>query len=408
MKRLVASIILLSFTAAAMGAEAKIVIDASDIALSNTPMERKLAEAPDLPAGAVTLTSSTGAVAGQLDIGDDGATVRWIEPNLPAGEAKSYALSQAEKPPAVFRFSDGEGWRDLYHGDVPVWRDMIKWDPADRENTFKPFEHVHAFGPADSSRAESGPDSNPSGGHASFITKGPGGKFPHHRGIFFGYKAQAGGQDLGDFWHGREGVTQRHVKYLTAEEFAGPVAARCAGVTDWVGKDGKMAVVRDTRTETTWRAAPDHLILDYDIEVISLLDKPVRLFADAHHGGFHFRAAQEVADALGANGKPGAATYERPGSAKDTGNDIWADCPWVRCAFDVKGVRYVVTMLDHPSNPRPTTFSTRPYGRFGAYFDREVTSAEPLKLKYRLDIQSAASAGRTDADAAWQAFVKMR
>jgi hypothetical protein len=65
-------------------------------------------------------------------------------------------------------------------------------------------------------------------------------------------------------------------------------------------------------------------------------------------------------------------------------------------------------MLDHPSNPRPTTFSTRPYGRFGAYFDREVAPGEPLTLKYRLHIQSAASAGKSDADAAWQAFVKMR
>ena len=382
-----------------LAAEAKFVIDAGDIALSNTPMEHKLPEARDLPAGTVRLTSSTGAVAGQLDIDADGAIVRWIEPNLPAGEAKSYALSQAEKPPAVFRFDDGKGWRDLYHGEVPVWRDMIKWDPADRENTFKPFEHVYAFGPA---------GSDPPGSEARFITKGPGGKFPHHRGIFFGYKAQAGGEDLGDFWHGREGVTQRHVKYLTAEEFAGPVAARCGGVTDWVGKDGKSAVVRDTRRETTWRVAADHLVLDYEIAVESLLEKPVRLFADAHHGGFHFRAAQEVADALGANGKPGAAAYERPGSAKDTGNDIWADCPWVRCAFEVKGVRYVVTMLDHPSNPRPTTFSTRPYGRFGAYFDREVAPGQPLKLKYRLHVQSAASAGKIDPDAAWQAFVKLR
>src|SRR5687768_5936912 len=72
---------------------------------------------------------------------------------------------------AEFRFVDGDGVRDLYFGTKPIWRDNIKYDPADRDNTYKPYKHVYGFG------KNAGP-----------ITKGPGGTHPHHRGVFLGFK----------------------------------------------------------------------------------------------------------------------------------------------------------------------------------------------------------------------------
>ena len=42
-------------------------------------------------------------------------------------------------------------------------------DPSDRERTYKPFHHIYQ---------ETGID---------FLTKGPGGKYSHHRGIFLGF-----------------------------------------------------------------------------------------------------------------------------------------------------------------------------------------------------------------------------
>ena len=36
--------------------------------------------------------------------------------------------------------------------------------------------------------------------------------------------------------------------------------------------------------------------------------------------------------------------------------------------------RYELLFMDHPKNPRPTTFNTRDYGRFGSYFVADVTS----------------------------------
>ena len=374
--------------------EVKIDVNRADIARVNTPMTQTLDKDAAVDAGVVTLTAAGGQpLIAQVDKAGDGVVLRWVEPDLAAGATKSYAIRPAGKPTSTFDFRDGDGSRDLRYGEANIWRDMIKWDEADRENTFKPFRHVFAF-------------DRP--GSKTFITKGPGGQYPHHRGIFFGFKASVDGEDLGDFWHGRPKVTQRHVKYLAEEEFAGPVAARVAAVTDWVRDDGKTAVVRDTRTSTTWRIADHHYVFDYDIAVRSLLDKPVKIFADAHHGGFHFRASQQVAETRGANGKPGSAKYVRPTSAKNNGNDIWADCPWVQCAFEVDGRPYAVTIFDHPSNPRPTTFSTRPYGRFGAYFATDVSPAEPLRLKYRVVIRAGSADSANALETASQAFIAQK
>jgi hypothetical protein len=323
----------------------------------------------DLSAGTYDLKPTDGGetVVAQVERTSDGAIVRWVEPNLEKGKSRTYelAIHSGDVSP-TFRFTAGEGSRDLLLGETPVWRDMVKYDPADRDATYKVYTHVFAT----------------SGD--GFITKGPGGKYPHHRGIFFGFKAFDGQTPLGDYWHCPD-VTQRHVKYLTDREFTGPVAARVASVTDWVGKDEKP-VARDTREWTTWRIGPKAFVYDYEITVESLIGKPIKLGGDAHHAGFHFRAAQEVADAKGADGKAGGAVYTRPTSAKHTGNDIWTDCPWVHCSFDVQRHHYEVTHLDVPGNPTPTTYSTRPYGRFGAFFTTEVPADKPLKLSYRLVI----------------------
>ena len=42
--------------------------------------------------------------------------------------------------------------------------------------------------------------------------------------------------------------------------------------------------------------------------------------------------------------------------------------------------------MDHPKNPRPTVYSTRYYGRFGAYFEKDLKKGEKLELRYRIFI----------------------
>src|SRR5262245_354167 len=67
------------------------------------------------------------------------------------------------------RFVDGQGFRDLYFGDHPVYRYVTpKYDPANRDATLKPFLHVYGFH------------------NEGYITKGAGGMETHHRGVFIG------------------------------------------------------------------------------------------------------------------------------------------------------------------------------------------------------------------------------
>src|SRR4051794_39079497 len=89
----------------------------------------------------------------------------------------NYALAGDSAKSTGFRFVDGDGYRDLLFNDQPIYRHMTKYDPADRENTNKPFHHLYGM-------------------HGEgFMTKGPGGFETHHRGLFLGFTTPAG-----NFW----------------------------------------------------------------------------------------------------------------------------------------------------------------------------------------------------------------
>jgi hypothetical protein len=48
--------------------------------------------------------------------------------------------------------------------------------------------------------------------------------------------------------------------------------------------------------------------------------------------------------------------------------------------------------MNGPTNPQPTVFSTRPYGRFGAFFDgQSISPDKPLKLKYRFILRDGST-----------------
>ena len=52
----------------------------------------------------------------------------------------------------------------------------------------------------------------------------------------------------------------------------------------------------------------------------------------------------------------------------------------------VGGKKYFTLYLDHPSNPKPSFYSERDYGRFGSYFKTKIKPNSPLRVQYRLDI----------------------
>ena len=388
----------------------KLNVDAGEVARKNAPVVAMLSDVTNAPPSGPAVLHSDAADAPPVpaqvgNLGDGRVSVRWIEPAMAAGEKKTYTLTQdtaGDAGGATFRFKDGDGVRDLYHGDRPVLSQVIRFDPNDHANTFKPFDHVYGFRPATQ------PSTRPAEMRGAYrpITKGPGGQYTHHRGIFFGFNKT----NYGDFWHCNKGESQRHASFATAREWAGPLAAKAVAVTDWVASD-QQPKFRDTREVTAWRVGDDELVLDYDITLETLTGKPEAVGGDAHHAGFHFRGANELADTGDRRRRGGGAHYVFPRSARPMKNDVHGDAPWVNANFELFGRRYSVTHMDAPQNPDPTTYSTRPYGRFGAFFTGEVTPDKPIKVNYRLVIRDITDAPTTqpaqaDVAAEYDSFAK--
>jgi hypothetical protein len=61
--------------------------------------------------------------------------------------------------------------------------------------------------------------------------------------------------------------------------------------------------------------------------------------------------------------------------------------PWNAMSFVTHGKRYTVLRMNHPANPKESRGSERDYGRFGDYFEYELTPEKPLKVRYRVWVQ---------------------
>lgn len=281
---------------------------------------------------------------------------------------------------AQFVWKDTEGKHlDLNFGSRSIARYV--YEPLNnstkerREETYKPFCHVYEWWSKD-----------------QFITKGAGGKYPHHRGIYYGFSKISYTDNDGvehervDNWHCRT-AAQVHREFTKQE--AGAKEASFTSVIDWLGNDEKPFATEE-RT-MTFSMNDNDVVVDFT-STVSPLVPSIRLDGDPQHAGFQFRASQDVFE------KTAKATfYTRPEtgtgapgvtlnwSAK-TDNEQTRDLPWKGMTFRLAEKSYTVAYLDSPKNPKPARFSERDYGRFGSYFATTVTKEEPLTVNYRLVI----------------------
>jgi hypothetical protein len=157
---------------------------------------------------------------------------------------------------------------------------------------------------------------------------------------------------------------------------------RAVSVIEWLDSDGG-AVVEERREVRGWALSPTRRVVDFSF-VLRAVDGPVVLGGDPHHAGFQFRSREGRSER-----EPLRVVYERSNGARALGNDIWADCNWVAGHFDLDGEQYTIVHMDAPTNPRPIRYSTRPYGRFGSFFEGELGD-EPLALRYRILFERSA------------------
>lgn len=313
----------------------------------------------------------------EADSGKNARVLWLIAPELKAGQPLTLSGTLSTDAPAhdtdrTFSWHETPGEPiDLRSGGRPALRYMRQpldeTTPASREQTYKVYHHLF----------------DPTG--QTLLTKGPGGQYTHHRGLFYGFnKISYGDGQTADTWHCTGDAHLSHEKVVAAE--AGPVLGRHRLLIDWHGP-GKEVFAHEERELTLYHVAGGQLV-----EFASRLRTaagPVKLDGDPQHAGFQFRAANEVAESTKAE------TYylrpDGPGKPGETRN--WPDqkehvnLPWNGMSFVVGGQRYTAIYLDRPQNPKEARFSERDYGRFGSYFVHELTAEHPLEINYRVWLQ---------------------
>ena len=235
-----------------------------------------------------------------------------------------------------------------------VARYMYAYDKSSPEKlalTYKPYLHVFD---ADGK--------NP-------ITKGPGGQYTHHRGIFIGWNQIKANGKTYDRWH-MKGGEQIHQKF--ADQKTGPDQASFTSVVHWNDEAGQP-LIEEQRTFTFRRPpAGAHVIIDFSTVLKPTTD--LTLGGDPEHAGVHFRPANEVAAK--------ETVYVFPKENADPKKDL--DYPWVGETFTLAAKRYSVVQMSHPENPQGTKWSAyRDYGRFGAFFTTQLKKDQALKIQYR-------------------------
>ncbi|HEB51779.1 MAG TPA: hypothetical protein ENI87_00850 [bacterium] len=243
-----------------------------------------------------------------------------------------------------------------------------RWDPEHQRDTCKVFHHVRA------------PD-------GTLLTKGNGGRFEHHKGLFVGWNHTRWRQREIDFWHLPKRERQVLRSFVPASELDLPKGAQVARV-DWLTSDGEC-VVAEWRGLALAATAPDHYVLHLRNKLTAPAGD-VHLAGDPQHSGQQFRSPQCFAD-------KGAAPvlYVRPDGAKEQGNDVWTNCDWIAAVQRYGDKTFTILRIEGPRNPGAPTWSTRPYGRFGATRAITVTRDRPLVLDQYYVVANGAR------DAAW-------
>ncbi len=275
--------------------------------------------------------------------------------------AEAYKIVNHDGQYAEIQAPDGE----------PVFRYMYARDTSTKEKTFdtaKVFGHVVA------------PD-------GETLTKGPGGRFPHHRGIFVGWNKLHHGGRSHDLWHVRN-TAQLHRQF--GDNSADANGATIVGRIAWIGVGGQP-VIDESRTYAVSQPAGTYLQVDLTT-VLTAVGGDVELNGDPEHAGVQFRPSQAVAENK-------SAQYIFPADGIDPKRD--RDLPWVAESFQIGDRWWTVQQLSHPDNPPGARWSAyRDYGRFGPFTVVKLADGESVTLQYRFRILTGqAPARRSLADA---------
>lgn len=246
---------------------------------------------------------------------------------------------------------------DVLDGGKVVARIMTAYDTTtaeSRHETYKVYTHVFD---------ERG---------KAPITKGAGGQFTHHRGIFIGWsKTKFSGKQV-DSWHmkGCDQIFKKIIKSTSDKD-----EASLNILIHWVTTDG-VVFIEENRTQTFKRVEGEgaYLQVDFDSD-LKALSADVELDGDPEHAGCQFRPSNEVS-----KNKSAKYIFHKDGLNLKKDKDL----PWVAASFQIGENIYFAQHMSHPTIPKGNTYSAyRDYGRFGAYFVKKIAKGDSLNLRYR-------------------------
>lgn len=268
---------------------------------------------------------------------------------------------------------------DILNGGKPLVRYMYEFDnstPKTRHETYKVYHHV--FDPA-------GKD---------FITKGSGGQYTHHRGIFIGFARLGYGGKTYDLWHMKGNANIIHQKFLAKQ--SDERSTTVSSLIHW-DIDTDKTVIEEKRTLTVYFTDPDaHLLADWTSELTAVAGD-VLLKGDPEHAGVQYRAHNDVS-----KNKSAKYTFHKDGIDPRKDKDL----PWVVLTYKLGDATYSVQHMRHPDDPKDSVYSAyRDYGRFGNYFVKPVADGETLTLRYRFRITLGDAPSREALNQQYKAFV---
>lgn len=186
---------------------------------------------------------------------------------------------------------------------------------------------------------------------------------PHHKGIWLSV------DEVNDirFWAEKGQIQTRAVKSQSGNP------ATIELTNEWMGTDGTPALLEQTKVSIY----PERLVI-YDVKVTAPDGKTAR-FDDTKEGFFGIRIAESMREKEGGN--------VVNSNGKRRTQDCWGQhARWVDYTGTVDAKQYGVTLMDHPTNFRPSRYHVRDYGLFsmspfgeGSY-QNDPTKASPVIL----------------------------
>jgi hypothetical protein len=264
---------------------------------------------------------------------------------------------------------------DIAVDDKPRLRYMYDFDTSTPElahATYKVYSHV-----LDTEGQE--------------ITKGAGGKFTHHRGLYIGWSRIGFQGKRYDLWH-MKGTTIEHQEIV--EQKQDDKTSILKVKLHWKTGEGTV-VLEEIRSFTVHHDGESYLLVDFVSELHAVTDD-VDLNGDPEHAGMQYRPHNDVA-----GNKSAKYTYHKEGVniSKER------DAPWAAMTYKLRDKDWAVQHMNHPNNPKGTRYSAyRDYGRFGAFAVAKIAKGESLTLRYRIRITEGSTPARDVLDAQYKAF----